>query len=74
MGSESGWSFVRTAAGGWMWKQALPGKQGISKHSCRTFETLADCIGDAKLHGYDENASRASSKQSTLFDDENRIP
>jgi hypothetical protein len=57
-----------------MWKQALPGKQGISKHSCRTFETLADCIGDAKLHGYDENASRASSNQSTLFDDKNRIP
>jgi hypothetical protein len=57
-----------------MWKQALPGKQGISKHSCRTFETLADCIGDAKLHGYDENASRAASNQSTLFDDENRIP
>jgi hypothetical protein len=57
-----------------MWKQALPGNQGISKHSWRTFATLTDCIADAKLHGYDENASRGPGKQSTLFDDKNCIP
>jgi hypothetical protein len=52
--------------GGWMWKHAPPNRQVISRHSARTFPTLSDCISDAKLHGYDPEATSDAVKGSLL--------
>lgn len=69
MGSGSGWSFVRSASGNWMWKHAPPYRQAISTHSSRTFATLAECIADAKLHGYNDTSPPDANADGTLFDE-----
>ena len=69
MGSGSGWSFVRSASGNWMWKHAPPYRESISTHSSRTFTTLAECIADAKLHGYSDAPTPDVNPGGTLFDE-----
>jgi hypothetical protein len=66
MGKQSGWSFVKSHTGGWMWRHLPVTDKAVSRHSSRTFPTLADCIADAKLHGYNPKAS-VEQARSTLF-------
>ena len=66
MEKRTQWSFRMTPGNTWSWRSI----DGEGRETCseREFETLAECIVDAKLHGYvvltlAEERRREESKQ-----------
>ena len=44
------WKFFTAEKGQWLWRQIPPAGKAISSRSF--FETLTDCIADARRNGY----------------------
>ena len=45
------WGFAKAGTLGWWWKVADAGTV-VTRRSVRNFQTLEDCVGDARKHGY----------------------
>ena len=44
------WKFFTSANGHWLWRQIPPRGRAVSSED--TFESLTDCIADARRNGY----------------------
>jgi hypothetical protein len=49
-----GWKFYRDADDKWRWKYIMQGKSVAQAY--KGFEQYPDCIADARVHGYREQA------------------